>query len=445
MKKREFSFPTILGILITIAGLATGVFLLRRPILSLVGASPEEAPVQVKITNLSDIEFVVTWTTSKATSGYIQYGEGENPNLIVSDDRDQENGNVGNYFTHFVTVKGLKPDSIYSFRIGSGRSLYDQQGQLYQVTTGPSLKDPPAADVSYGQVATADGDPAEGAIVYLNLPGIIPQAALVKASGSWVIPLSTSRTTDLTSFAPYDPALDKIEIFVQAGELGTAQVITTTQDDSPVPAIVLGSMQDLSQSESITPAPTAIETINFESKFSTTALSPSTEATGAGNLTILTPKFSEEVNTTQPEILGRAPAGATVTIEIHSETVVQGSVVADPDGNWSYSVPQDLEPGEHTITITTLVNGIAQQVTRTFVVQAAESSSPAFSATPSATLATTPTSSPTLQPTLIPRTVIPSTESGVPQSGNLTPTLIVSILGIGLISVGLFVGRKQFI
>ena len=433
MRRPELTIPTILGILLTVGGLATGLWLLREPIRGLVGAAPEEAPTEVKITNISDTGFAVSWVTGKAAAGYVQYGEavkGE-PDLVVSDDRDQEKGAIGSYFTHLVTVRGLKATTKYTFRIGSGRTLYDQQGQVYETTTGVALTRPPAADVAYGQVTTPAGDPAEGAIVYLVLPGVVPQAALVKSSGSWVIPISTARTTDLTSFAAYDAQNGQMEIMAQAGPMGTATVRTTTANDSPVPVITLGQTKDYV----IQAGEPEVAATDAASKFSAGAFDPASEATGAGTLTILTPKSGERVNTDQPEIMGRAPAGARVTITVESPQTYTTTLTADKSGEWTYSVPGNLEPGEHTITVSTVVAGIVKKVTRSFVVQAAgESSVPAKTATPSAPIKPAPPPKPTPTPPV--RVSIPSTESGVPTSGNLTPTLILLILGAGLVITG---------
>ena len=416
MKKRELTIPTILGILVTIGGLIAGVFLLNAPLRSLVGASPEETPTEVKITNTGDTSFVVSWVTAKSTSGYIQYGEGEKPELVVSDDRDQEKGEIGIYFTHLVTVRGLKVATNYGFRIGSGKGLYDQGGQLYKVTTGITLRNPPRADVAYGQVVTSSGDPVDGALVYLAMPGTVPQAAITKPSGSWVIPISTARTIDLTSFAAYDPSGGRVDILVQAGSLGTSNVTTTIANTKPVPQITLGQTGNLAgQEPAATPA-------------------AGSKLTGE-TLVILTPKSGERVNSSQPEIMGKAPAGAEVTIVIHSTTEISQTVTADENGDWSYSVPSDLEPGTHTITITALVDGVKKTVQKSFVVEAAGvSNAPAKIATPAATLKPTP------KPT--PRVAYPSTESGTPESGNLTPTLILLILGGALVLTGAFAYRK---
>ena len=455
MRKPEIHFPTIFGVLIAAVGLITGVVLLRNPLSVLVGASPEEAPQKTQITNISDSEFVVSWVTSKAAAGFVQYGQGTNPDLVVSDDRDQDAGNVGSYYTHFVTVRGLAPSSTYSFRIGSGKKLYDKDGQPYSISTGPTLNNTPTADIAYGQVNNSTGEAADGAIVYLHLPGVVPQASLVKATGSWVIPLATSRTTDLTSFAPYDPATANLEIFVEGGPMGVTQTTVTTADDKPVSSLILGVGADQISITNSTPSPTIDP--NLPSKFTGEVVAPATESASEANLAILTPKFAEQVNDQAPEIIGTAPAHAEVQIEIHSDEVLTGTVVADASGNWSYSVPTNLAPGEHTITISTLINGVVKKVTRSFVVSAAgESNTPSFTATASATLAPTktPTSTPiptltivvtsTPKPTLAPRVAYPSTESGVPTSGNLTPTLLLAILGLGLVVVGLFSYKLKF-
>ncbi len=398
MRKRELTIPTILGILVAVGGLIAGVFLLNKPLRSLVGASPEETPREVKITNISDAGFVVSWVTDKSTSGYIQY----NGELVVSDDRDQEKGEIGNYFTHLVTVRGLKPATKYSFRIGS-------KGDLYQVTTAVAAGQAPAADVAYGQVVTASGDPVDGAIVYLSLPGVVTQANLTKASGSWVIPISIARSADLTSFAAYDREGGRVEIVVQAGMLGTATINTTAGATKPVAEIVLGKTRN----EPV-PAP--------ESKFSLIG----------EELIILTPRSGERVNSPRPEIMGQGPANTQITITINSPATITSTMQTDANGGFSYSVPQNLPPGEHTVTISTVVDGAVKKIQRKFTVLAAgESQIPAKTATPSAKLI-----KPSPSPTPAPRVAYPSTESGIPQSGNLTPTLILLILGAGLIAAG---------
>ena len=98
------------------------------------------------------------------------------------------------------------------------------------------------------------------------------------------------------------------------------------------------------------------------------------------------------------------------------------TVKADKNGVFTYQIPPGLEPGQHTITISALINGVVQKITKTFVVEAAGTTGViTFTATPSAVV----------------RKAYPATTSAIPKSGNLTPTLILLILGTGLIFVGL--------
>jgi len=74
---------------------------------------------------------------------------------------------------------------------------------------------------------------------------------------------------------------------------------------------------------------------------------------------------------------------------------------------------------------------------------AAGSSLPSFTASPSATA--TPTATPKASPTASPsaRVSLPSTASGVPTSGTLTPTLVLFILGLALMSLGVMGQLKK--
>lgn len=471
MNKRELKIPTLIGLVVVVGGLLSGLWLVQRQISQSTKASEETLPNSLTVSNVSDTGLTVSWITNKATVGYVQYGEGDNStDLVVSDDRDQQKGAVENYFTHFVTIKGLKPDTLYKFKVNSGNKFYDQDGALYEIKTGTTLASPPAADVAYGQVVTQSGEPAEGAIVYLQLSGGNIQSALVKASGSWVIPLSTIRDDGLTNFVVYDKSTAEIVIEVDDGPMGRSKITTNTASDSPVPEIVLGKDVNLA-TETISDT-TAVEEV---SKFTELSSLPLNEKA----LKLTTPISGENVNSSRPEIIGVAPAGAEVVIEIHSETVVTGTVTANNKGQFSFSVPSDLPPGEHTVTISTIVDGVLQKVSRTFVVQAVgESFDPAFSATPSAILSptvrpsrtptptntprptatpkptvtttpvpgatitptTTPTTIPTIKPTATPK---PVQETSIPNSGTFDLTLSMLVLGAGMMFGGWMWYRKS--
>lgn len=393
MRSRPITIPTILGIFVALGGIIAGLLLVKNPTYLGISASGGEIPIDIRTTNISDNSLTVSWTTAKATTGFVKYND-----LVVSDDRDQERGSVGSYFTHIVSLRGLKPLTNYKIKIGSGKSI----GESQEIMTGPSLRNPPPADVIYGQVNTLGGDPADGALIYIQLPGVIPQVALVKTSGSWVIPLSLARTSDLTSYAPYDGQTSQVNLFVQAGPLGTSSLSVSLSDARPVAPIILG--------QSLAPSPTP-ET-ETKSKFTESALDASVNAK----------EPVIKIKNIKPMVIGEAPSGSTVDIEVHSVNQIQATVKTDKNGKFSYKIPEGLEPGEHTITVSTLVDGVVQKITKSFIVEAADTATlPSFTATPSAKLKA--------------RVAYPA-ETDQPTSGSFDFSLLLLAFGAILITTG---------
>lgn len=449
--------PTLLGLLLLIAGLGTGLFLVGRATL-IPRAAAEETPKEIKITNISENSFSVSWITDQVTVGFVRYGTAAGSlDQTVSDDRDQLSGSVGSYLTHHVTMTRLRPETTYYFKLGSGaqRVLFDNGGQAYSVQTPAVLGTPPPADTVYGTIQTSQGGPASGALVYVTLPNSTPLSALAKAEGNWAVSLSTARTRDLAQYVDYDRQATLVELFVQDGQGQTATAVTTTANDAPVPPITMGQTLDFrgssgggDQEETSVPpgaeldgdtSETAEATLE-QSKFSLQSLGPAQEASSSYELGIVNPEAEgEQVATTRPEIFGTSPKNVTLTITVESPTPYTDTIEVGNDGFWQWSPPADLTAGEHTVTVSyTDENGILQRLSRSFVVLAAEgnSSLPAFEATPSATASPSPSPAPTATDSA--RVSQPSTASGVPVAGNLTPTLALFILGLGLFGAGVF-------
>ena len=455
--KKALRLPTILGLLFVLGAIAGGVILIKQGPSLFIKASPTLTPNQLKITNVSDTSFTVSWLTEQSTSGFIKYGTDNNLSFTAADDRDQLSGKTGEFISHHITVKSLKPLTNYFFKVGSDGKIFDNNGQPYQLTTATVSKgSPPANDVAYGTVVDQNSNPVEGAIIYLSLANANPASTLTKSSGSWVIPLNLVRSADLSSWASYDKEASIEEIFVQAASLGTATVVATTKNDSPMPKIILGQNFDfrkvaeekITAQPSITPTPEATEA----SKFTVEQLATPSASTSSAQVKILNPEQDEKLNSQKPEFLGTGPVGETLTITVQSPATYSGTVKVDSKGNWQWTPPASLEPGEHTITVSYKdKNGLLQKIARTFIVLASgESNLPAMTATPSgiATPSPIPTTkiasgSPTPTSTISGRTSMPSTDGGIPSSGYLTPTFIVFIMGFSLIFLGLFV-KKLF-
>lgn len=452
--KKEVKIPTILGLIVVILGMVGGIFFIRNGLNLFSQAEEEITPKQIRITNITENAFSVSWITDKKTEGYILYGENKDVLIIANDDRDQLSGGKGNFSTHHVTARGLRPNTVYFFKIASGGKNFDNNGNFYQVKTGSPLSNPPPNDIVYGTILKSDGSPAEGVIVYLSLANASPLSALTRSSGTWAIPLNLSRTNDLSSWLNYDKEASVLEIFVQGGIEGTANGTTTTKNDSPVPPITLGKNFDFREA---LPSPVPTNPSGDFSRFEIEeTASPSYE------LKIINPGENDKISTSTPEIFGVGPPGEKLNIIIESPETFSGEVLINQDGSWRWTPPGNLSPGEHKITVT-LSDG--RTITRYFTVLAAgDTELPSFTSSPSASLSPTPTFTPTPTPTPTPfltptptitptptpilsltpsvtstpvsRTSLPSTESGIPVSGVLTPTFLFLIIGIGLIIFG---------
>lgn len=432
--KNENRLPTLAGLLLIGISLAATVVLFKNAQTLFTQASPDQTPSDVKITNINDSSLTVSWITTQAVSGTINFGETPSLGSIIPDDRDQISGTTSQFPTHYITLRYLKPGTQYYFKIISGNKTYDHDGEAYIVTTAPEI--PAAQNQSspvYGTVTKNDGTPADGAIVYLTINKATSLSTLVKTSGSWLLPLNNIRSDDLLNFVEIKEN-DKIDIFIQAGSGGTAKAYAKIILNSPIPQITLGKNHDFRQQEStITSSSSAMAT-------PPASLIPSLTA----------PATESAIPSDKPLISGTGIPGQTVTIKIESESPVTGTTTVDANGSWTWTPPTGLAPGEHTVTITTtdktgklltFIRKFTVLASGTQVIEAATPSatpktSPTPTPKPTATPKATATPSATPRPTLKPSPSPIATLSATPKSGNSLPTILIFLLGLGMIVLG---------
>lgn len=151
--------------------------------------------------------------------------------------------------------------------------------------------------------------------------------------------LATTTSPVSISFAP--------ETFV--GALGES---TTNVLVSSIPASV--TITSNATSGTITPSPTPTPTgSSLIPTLTPTPTGTQSGETGASSLQITAPTSNQALLTDQPTLVGKAPANSTVTITIYSDPITV-TVLADANGNWSYSVPNPLGSGPHTIVVAAL-------------------------------------------------------------------------------------------
>ena len=430
--KKENKIPTILGIIILLAGTFLGVFYMNMTQVFKIGASPETLPKDIRISNITDNSVTLSWITEGETTGFLNWGTSQNNvGQIVKEDELNSK-----FFIHSINLTGLKANTNYFYKINSNGTNYDSGGIPWQFTTGADIGINKSSMPISGSVITASGQPSKRALVYLNVSGYLA-STLTSDIGNFVIQLANIRSNDLRSYAQTDPANTLLEISAQSGPDGVSSARIFPQSANPVPAMVLGQTYDLrnqppnadGQNPGVNLQLPASATP--ESKFNTETSTDSSKPTSVilENIT-----EGETVTSTQPQFFGKGPGGESITITVNSETPVTDNVQIPSNGSWSWTPPAGLAPGAHTITITWIdFSGITRSLTRNFVVQAGEA--PAFTASQSASTPT-PTAIATATPkaTITPKPTASPSAQPVPVTGELTPTLILSIMGIAVMA-----------
>lgn len=194
-------------------GLVIGVYLVvfqRTNIFSKADIST--SPQDVKISNISDNAFTVSWITQKPTIGFVQYGESENLDGQAADDRDQ--GAQKARITHHVTLKKLTPATTYSYKINNGTTA--------KQATAPVTADPPAVpEPIFGKIIKTDGKVPQEALVYLENGNGSLLSNYTKDDGNYLITLNNARTKDSTKYITVK-STDSVTVSVNAGQDGAA-------------------------------------------------------------------------------------------------------------------------------------------------------------------------------------------------------------------------------
>lgn len=423
-------FPTVLGLLLLVVAVL-GAFYYLRAQSSVV--AEEVVPQNVRITNLADNKFSVSWTTLIPTSGAVEYGPiGEKLGTTVSDQRDAQQAE-GEYVTHHVNVEGLQPSTQYAFRIISGKgNRFDNNGSPYVATTGVVIGETPSSHNLYGDVKAITDEPVEGSLVYLTLPGSGTASTIVSDSGSYAFTLSTIRTSDGRTYVSYDPAATIANIIVDSG-IEQSNVVVSLTNMSPVPTITLGEDADfLTEGEESSVAVVAEEAtvLNVEP-----LTDGSVNAVTGMAFAILNPATEgEALSTLRPEFRGTGAKGTTITIALTGQKAISDTVTIESDGTWSWAPVIDLKTGKQTITVSYIgAGGTEQKLTRTFTISTAVvNNDPAFISSPSGST----TVSKTPIPTTTAREGMPATDAGVPVTGVIENTVLTAGLGIVIMVLG---------
>lgn len=408
---KDKKFPTILGIVLLLIILFLGVFLSTKKTSLNSEASVSCGPINPQITNLTYGSFDFSFITPSSCVATLII------NNIIYQDASLSST------THYFKISNLSPKTDYKFNLVSGSTTYSRSE--YSLTTALKPNSPiPSSNLAWGKIIDSSGKAISGAIIYLTLPGSQALSAFSNKEGNWNISLAASFNQQKTDwFSPTSIVDEDIIVYSPDGVL--TQITNQSNNNDPVPDIIIGQNYFSATPTPISSAKTSIDT---------------TPETSLINISITSPKEGETLSTLKPDIFGQGPTSKSFQMDLDGITT---SITVAANNTWNYSPPQNLSPGSHKLTLTYQ----SQTISRNFsVVQKNDYLS--FSATPSATLIPTqnilPTiiSSPTPSPklTLVPtiRTAKPSTTSTLYESGNSFPTYLIITLSILFFGVSLY-------
>lgn len=442
MKKKSFwqrPIPTLLGLLLLIVAIGISTYIVSNGTTTFFGrAAPGSEPQNIRITNIKNDSFTVTFTTIEKNPASVLYGKTQDETIPAFDDRDQQVGSPKEYTTHHITLKNLDPNTKYFFSIISGEGTYQNSEAPFTATTATDLADEPGElDPLTGTVALSNSTEASEIIVYGSTADSQIVSTLSKPDGTFSLSLQTIRTKDLTEYISFDETTVLTLLF--RSEIAESEAKLFVNLTNPVPEITLTKNYDFTTEEQplITDNPQATQSANTGNfpldSLTLTEQKKKQQSTQVPS--IVTPNTNEQFSDQQPRFTGKAVPNEIVQVTIQSDPIT-ANVKADANGNWTYRPSKPLPPGNHTITIITKDRlGLQKRITQSFTVfaQGSQFTEPSVSpGTTSPTPTRTPTPPPTGGPTKTPTpTINPSasvtpTPTTLPSPTTATPTPIQS-------------------
>jgi hypothetical protein len=384
--------PTLFGIGVIVLGILLTIVAVKDQTSLNSKASSSQEPQYVKIANISDTSFTITYQTDSPATGSISYGHDKKLGESELEDVDKEKGSFSPKKIHSVSVKKLMPATKYYLTITSGSNTFLNNGIPFEVTTGYEISSKSARENTVKGSSTITND------------------------GKFNFPLKKLRTDDLSSY--FNANEDTVfKIFATDGSLKSTALASLHQAGS-IPTITLSNDYDFTQKTSPVGSGSAKQLFGFPSViFSEKNIKPE----------ILSPKNNQSFTDRKPQFRGTSLPNEEVEIIIHSDEQIITRVTADGNGNWTYKPPNDLSPGAHTITIKSRNGaGILTTVMQSFTVFAAEiTPTPTQSVLPTSIpiQTQTPTPSPSPSPIIISPSFSPSpTFMPIESKGGLPPT-----------------------
>lgn len=236
--------PTLIGIALIIALIGSlGYWFLY------MGNTIEQGNFEVsdlQTLNISNNTATVVWQTNLPAIGQVLYGESENLNLKSSDNRDIKNPVPR--FTHFVTLKNLKPNTRYFYQTINSSGSYPPT--LLEFTTS-SLEGFDDLSFSFlkpvkGTILNTNLNPIDESLVFLSIPGAQDLATFSSTAGNFIMPLKLVLDKNLKKVFNISSGTSAI-MTVKKKNLESKVAVIISDKTVNLPPITIGTSLDLSK------------------------------------------------------------------------------------------------------------------------------------------------------------------------------------------------------
>lgn len=263
--------PTLLGLALIITSISLGILIVVLNNQTVKKQRPDFEPQNIHVVNISDTSATITWQTPTSLTGSVVYSENSNLDNFQYDNRNR-GGIKLPHVVHFVTLKDLKPDTKYFYKIISLPENLSKQNSLYEkllskitvfnpeknfsypdykldFKTGPKITDKTDTPTELtrpikGTVLNTNLNPIDEALVYLNIKDAQDLVSFTSTSGNFIIPLKGIRMFDLKNYyqlADNTPAT----LVIKKGSLSSKVEFTFPLENQTLPPITIGQTINL--------------------------------------------------------------------------------------------------------------------------------------------------------------------------------------------------------
>ena len=181
-------------------------------------------PKNVRITDISATEFVISWTTDIKEKGSVSYGKSYKNMSIANDIREDFSD-----YIHYIRLKSLSPETLYYFHIISGETNHDRR---YSVRTAKAIMLPVDLCKPSGKIIKPENSLSNSAIVYLTIleNGDFSETKSTLVTHEinyiWRFDLMNFKTLKLDKKFPYIRGKSIIIVEVESGIDGVSWMLT---------------------------------------------------------------------------------------------------------------------------------------------------------------------------------------------------------------------------